>query len=110
MYRAAVKTFCLVIAWAEVAAVAGLITQTPHNNACVVAVAQHHAVDAVNECRNPRLAVRETLVCMVLKVGLIATVKTIVVIHRVHSCRIGVVACAYGVDVVLLHEDNILQH
>ena len=47
---------------------------------------------------------------MVLKVCLVAAIETVVVEHRIHSCGVGVVACTYGVDIILLHEKNILQH
>ena len=47
---------------------------------------------------------------MVLKVGLVATVESVIVEHRVHASRIGIVTGADGVDVVALHEQHILEH
>ena len=110
MYRTAVKAFCLVVAWAEVITVAGLVTQAPHNHTRVVTVTHYHTVDAVNESRNPRLAVRNALVGVVFEVSLVAAVQTVVVEHCVHLGSVRVVACTYSVDVVLLHENYILQH
>ena len=47
---------------------------------------------------------------MVLEVGLIAAVQTIVVKHSIHACIVGIVAGTNGIDIVALHQQNILQH
>ena len=47
---------------------------------------------------------------MVLEVGLITAVQTIVVEHCVHAGIVGIMACTDGVDVVALHQQNILEH
>ena len=99
-----------VVAVLEVAAAAGFVTQTPEDDGGMVAVAAHHAVDAVLEGGNPRRAVGDALVGMVLEVGFVHDVKAVVVEHGIHRGVVGIVGRAYGVDVSLLHELHIAQH
>ena len=53
MHRTVVELLGCLIAVAEILAVAGLVAETPHYDRRMVAVAEHHAVDAVNEGGNP---------------------------------------------------------
>ena len=106
----AVHAVCHLIAVLEVAAASGFVAQAPHDDAGVVDVARHEPLDAVAEGRNPGCHVRDTLVGMVFEVSLIAAVESVVVEHGIHACIVGIVAGADGIDVVLLHEQDILQH
>ena len=105
-----VATAGRIVALLKVSTIASLITQAPHDDRGMVAVAQHHTLDTVLEGRNPRLHVRDTLVGVILQVGLVTTVETVVVKHRIHACGIRIVTGTYGIDVVTLHEQYILQH
>ena len=89
---------------------AGFVTQTPHYYRGVVAVAKHHAVDTVYESGNPTFAVGDRLIGMVFQVCFITGVETVVVKHRIHTCRIGIVRRTDGIDIVLLHQEYVLQH
>ena len=110
MHGTVVELLCRVVAGAEVLAVAGFVAEAPHHDRGVVAVAQHHAVDAVHEGRNPRLAVRDALVGMVFEVGFAHAVESVMVEHRIHAGVVGIMAGAHGVDVVLLHQQHVAQH
>ena len=110
VHGSVVKAFGSLVAVFEVLAGACLVAQAPHHYAGVVAVAQHHAVDAVDEGWNPRGAVGDGLVGVVLEVSLVAGVQAVVVVHGIHAGVVGVVRGANGVDVVLLHEQHVAQH
>ena len=47
---------------------------------------------------------------MVLQVGFVAAIESVIVKHGIHACCIGIVRCAYGVDVVLFHQEDVAQH
>ena len=47
---------------------------------------------------------------MVFEVCLVNDVQSVMVVHGIHPGIVGVVACAHGIDVVLLHESDIAQH
>ena len=110
VYRAVVQPFGCVVAGLEVAAPARFVAQAPEDDARMVAVAQHHAVDAVYESWNPRRHVADALVGMVFQVGFVHGVEAVVVEHGIHFGGVGIVGCADGVDVVLLHEQDVAQH
>ena len=76
----------------------------------MIYVASDHAADAVVECRNPRRHVGYGLVGVVLEVGFVDTIQTEDVEHGIHLTVVGVVRCAYGIDIVALHEHDIAQH
>ena len=47
---------------------------------------------------------------MVFQVCFIHSIKSVVVKHRIHARIVGIVARAYGVDVVLFHQRYIAEH
>ena len=47
---------------------------------------------------------------MALHIGLIHTVETIVIEHRVHLCLAWIVACTHGIHVRLLEHHHVLKH
>ena len=47
---------------------------------------------------------------MVLVVSLVTAVQPVIVEHCIHTGIIGIMACTYGVDIVLLHHDDIPEH
>ena len=47
---------------------------------------------------------------MTLNVGLVHTVKTIVVEHCIHFCLTGIVACTHSVHIALLHQKHVAKH
>ena len=110
VYGAVVERFGHVVAIAEVLAVASLVAQAPYQHAGTIAVALYHALDAVGESRNPRCAVRDALIGVILKVCLVDTVQAVVIKHGVEACGIGIVGSTYGVDVILLHQHDVAQH
>ena len=110
VYGAVVERFGHVVAIAEVLAVASLVAQAPHQHAGTIAVTLYHALDAVGESRNPRCAVRDALIGVILKVCLVDTVQAVVIKHGIEACGIGIVGSTYGVDVILLHQHDVAQH
>ena len=107
---ARVERLGLVVAGAEVLAVASLVAKAPHDDGGAVAVAHHHTFDAVLEGGYPRFSVGDALVGVVLEVGFVHAVDAVVVKHGVHTCGIGIMGGADRVDIVLLHEQHIAEH
>ena len=85
MHRARVELVGLFVAIFEVAATTTFVSEAPEDDRRMVAVAEHHALNAVNESRNPRFATRDALVGVVFEVGLIHHVESVVVKHGIHA-------------------------
>ena len=105
-----VQTTGRIVAGLEIAAASGFVTQAPEDDRRMVAVAQHHAVNAIHKGRNPRRHVADRLVSMVFEVGLIHRIKSEVIEHGVHLGRVRIVGRTDGIDVVLLHQQHVTQH
>jgi len=100
---------------AEVVTKPGLVAQRPADDAGVVFVALEHADGAVEMRGAPRRFRREGLVLVVanavaLDVGLADHVEAVLVAERIPLGGVGIVAGADGVDVVLLHQADVLHH
>ena len=106
----AVQTTGRIVAGLEIAAASGFVTQAPEDDRRMVAVAQHHSVDAVHKGGNPRRHVADRLVGMVFEVGLIHRIKSEVIEHGVHLGRVRIMGGTDGIDVVLLHQQHVTQH
>ena len=65
VHGAIVKTLGCIVACLEVASTSCFISQTPEYNAWMIAVAQYHTVNAIDEGGNPRGHVTDGLVGMV---------------------------------------------
>ena len=106
----------------EVVACARFVTERPEDDRGMVAVALHHAHNAVDHRGLPRLLSGDdccviATVCtvvvpvfMAFEVSFVHNVEAIVVEHGVHFGLTRVVRGANGVDIGLLHEGNVLQH
>ena len=106
----AVQTTGCIVAGLEIAAASGFVTQAPEDDRRMVAVAQHHAVNAIHKGGNPRRHVADGLVGMILKVGLIHGIESEVVEHGVHLGRVRIVGRTDGINVVLFHQQHVAQH
>ena len=100
----------VVVAISKVFTISSFISQAPHNDRRVVEVAFHQSVNAINEGGYPTFEVGDALVSVVFEVGFVAGVQTIVVVHRIHARIVGIVRGANGVDVVLLHQQDVAEH
>ena len=106
----------------KVVACTALITQRPEDNTGVVAVAQHHALSAVQHHRLPACASRDDLgvvtaissmvvpVFVAFDVGFVHDVKAIIVEHGIHLGLTRIVGGADGVHIGLLHEEDVAKH
>ena len=96
-----------------IAANAGFVTYRPHNNAGVVFVALKHALGAIKISLGPigivgkGVPVADPLHAVRFDICLVANVKTVFVAQFVKARIVGVVAGAYHVDVVGLHDEYI---
>ena len=100
----------VVVAISKVFTVSSFISQAPHDDGGVVEVAFHQSVYAINEGGYPTFEVGDALVSVVFEVSFVAGVQTIVVVHRIHARIVGIVRGANGVDVVLLHQQDVAEH
>ena len=114
VHGAVVEFVRTVVAGFQVAADARLVAERPEADGGVVAVAQHHALNAVHVGRLPGGGVGKTEivfpVLVAFEVGLVHAIEAVVVEHGVHLCLAGVVAGAHGVHVGLFHHDNVFEH
>ena len=94
--------------------VARLVAQRPDNDARVVLVALVHIADTRHRSLLEVSTLRQRLLAVALRVrlriGLVNDIQTIVITQVVELRRIGIVAGAYGIDVVGLHQPDILLH
>ena len=109
-----VLLFQPVVGLFEVGAVARFVTQTPDDDARVVAVALHHARDALEMRRfvGGILGKRLFVVTHAVRfdVGFVDHVKAVAVAEVVPARIVGVVARAHGVDIEPLHDFDIADH
>ena len=98
----------------KVFAHAGFVAQRPDNDGGVVLVALHHG-PAPRHKRVAPFGAFGNVVALVpqlvtLDIGLVDYVKAIFVAEVIPVRHVGVVAGAYGVDVILLHQFDVLHH
>ena len=94
-------------------AVAGLVPQRPDNNGGMVAVALHHAGDALAHGREPLRIVRQAAHrhhAVGLNIGFVDHVEAVAIAQPVPEGMVRVVGAAHGVKVMLLHQLNIPAH
>ena len=92
-------------------AVAGLVSEAPHDHRRVVPVTLHHAGAAVHEGVPVGVVVADgVLVGVALEVGLVHHVEAQLVAERVEGGVVGVVRRPNGVDVVEPHQPQVVQH
>ena len=101
---------------ADVAAVAALVAHRPHNDAGVVALLHHQALNAVDVGRLPCRVVgdqgdiADILEAVALHIGLGDQHDAILVAQLVEARVIGIVRGTHRVDVVSLHELQVAAH
>ena len=116
MNRTAVELVGLGVHRADVAAVAALVAHRPHNDARMVALLHHQALDAVDIGRLPRRVVgnqgdvADILEAVALHIGLGHQHDAVLVAQLVEARVVGIVRSAHRVDVVLLHELKVMAH
>ena len=114
--RTTVELVSLGVHRADVAAIAALVAHRPHNDAGVVALLHHQALDAVDVGRLPCRVVgdqgdiADILEAMALHIGLGDQHDAILVAQLVKARVVGVMGRAHRVDVVLLHELQVAAH
>jgi len=75
----------------------------------VVPVSPDHTVHPVLECREPGLLLAEGMVAVGLDVRLIHHVHPVIVIQGVCLGALGIMACAYHIDIAALHHQYVLH-
>ena len=99
----------------KVASLTGFVSERPHDHARVVLVSFEHSFGSVNECSLPLRLVCKALVGVVthtvtLDVGLIHDIHSVEIAEFVPHRVVRVVGCADAVDIVLLHQFDVLDH
>ena len=114
--RTTVELVSLGVHRTDVAAIAALVAHRPHNDAGVVALLHHQALNTVNVSRLPCRVVgdqgdvADILEAVALHIGLGDQHDAILVAQLVEARVIGIVRGAHRVDVVLLHELQVAAH
>ena len=96
----------------EVAAVAGLVAETPHENAGVVPVSEHHSFHAVNNGLCPHRVVAGNALAahaVGFKVTFVHYPEAVFIAKIIKLRIVRIVACSYGVDVCPFHYIKILN-
>ena len=94
----------------DVGARPGLVAQGPEDDGGVQAVAAHHPDGPVHIGRLPGRHPADGVVPMALLVRLVHDVQAIVVIQGIHLGIVGIMAGTHRIQVVPLHEEDILHH
>ena len=116
MDRTTIELVSLGVHRADVAAIAALVAHRPHNDAGVIALLHHQALNAVDVGRLPCRVVgdqgdiADILEAVALHIGLGDQHDAILVAQLVKARVVGVVGRAHRVDVVLLHELQVAAH
>ena len=116
MDRTTIELVSLGVHRADVAAIAALVAHRPHNDAGVIALLHHQALNAVDVGRLPCRVVgdqgdiADVLEAVALHIGLGDQHDAILVAQLVKARVVGVVGRAHRVDVVLLHELQVAAH
>ncbi len=109
-----------VICCMEILAVAAFVAERPDDNARMVFVALHKGDLTVENRSLPfRTFGRMTVVdpvpgsrahCMGLDVGFVHKIDAVAVAEIIPQRRLGIVACAHGVDIMALHRADVIHH
>ena len=116
MDRTTIELVSLDIHCTDVAAIAALVAHRPHNDAGVVALLHHQALNTVDVGRLPCRVVgdqgdiADILEAVALHIGLGDQHDAILIAQLVEARVVGVVGRAHRVDVVLLHELQVAAH
>ena len=116
MDRTIIELVSLGVHRADVAAIAALVAHRPHNDAGVVALLHHQALNAVDVGRLPCRVVgdqgdiADILEAVTLHIGLGDQHDAILIAQLVEARVIGIVRGAHRVDVVSLHELQVTAH
>ena len=116
MDRTTIELVSLGIHCTDVAAIAALVAHRPHNDAGVVALLHHQALNTVDVGRLPCRVVgdqgdiADILEAVALHIGLGDQHDAILIAQLVEARVVGVVGRAHRVDVVLLHELQVAAH
>ena len=116
MDRTTIELVSLGIHCTDVAAIAALVARRPHNDAGVVALLHHQALNTVDVGRLPCRVVgdqgdiADILKAVALHIGLGDQHDAILIAQLVEARVVGVVGRAHRVDVVLLHELQVAAH
>ena len=114
--RTTIELVSLGVHRADVAAIAALVAQRPHDDARVVALLHHQALNTVDVGRLPCRVVgnqgdvADILEAVALHIGLGDQHDAILITQLVEARVIGIVRGAHCVDVVLLHELQVAAH
>ncbi|MPM09841.1 hypothetical protein SDC9_56164 [bioreactor metagenome] len=94
-----------------VVTVPGLIAQRPDNDRGVVVVTPDHPLHPFEETGGPHFITADTVViCVGLYIGLVHDIQAVAVAQLVPDAVVGIMAGAHGIEVVLLHQPDILHH
>ena len=93
-----------------IAALAALVAQAPEQHRGVQAVPADHPHGTVGIGRSPGRHVADGLVAVALLVRLVHYVKAVPVVEGIHLGVVGIVAGAHRVQVVALHQEDVLHH
>ena len=111
-----INGFCSIIHSANITAVAGFITERPHNHGRMVFLRMHLAADTVNIHRLPGRIIGDlTEIADVGKtvgfhIGFRHHKQAVNIAQFIKARIVRVMRCADGIDIVLLHQPQILLH
>ena len=94
-------------------AMAGFIAQRPDDNARMVAIALHHARDALAHGRQPCGIVGEAIHrhhAVGFNIGFVDDIQAVTIAQGVPQRVIWVMGAAHGIEIILLHQDDVLHH
>ena len=98
----------------EVLTIARLVAKAPHDDAgmivvgkYVVLVALHDGLGKERSCRGSIVAITKSVT---LLIGFCTHVYSILIAEVIPLWVVGIVGCAHGVDIELLHAHNVLNH
>ena len=94
----------------EILASTTLVAQRPEDDRGMIAVALHHPYHAVYHGRLPVVLAADRVVAVALHIGFVHHVEAVSVVQGVHTGIVGVMGSAHRVDVVQLHQFDVLLH
>ena len=89
---------------------ARLVSKRPEDHGRMQLVPADHPLGTIHVGRLPGWSLADGVVAMALLISLIDDVEPEIVIHGVHLRVIGIMAGSDSIDVVTLHQKNILEH
>ena len=110
MHRTAVQRLDGIPFRHYVAAFPALVAQAPEQYRGMQAVPAHHPCSAVGIGRAPGGHFADGVVAMAFLIGLIHDVQAVPVVQGVHLGVVGIVAGSHRIEVVALHQEDVLYH